>query len=263
MESKNITTQELAQEISELRAELERMQAVNEIQNVMANYTIYHAFGRHKECLKQFAMHTPDVSVEIAMWGRFVGPQSVFKNYIGMAMAEGDRIGMMCDHPIATPLVQVAKNGLTAKCIWTTFGTESLKDPDGKIEPLFMYGKFAVEFIKENGRWKIWHFHILPDLMFHQNIPYTETKPHHDPNTKEYGAPDDAPQPDEPTTFCEEYSADTARKFWPQPPLPYDTYESSRPVISKPPEDCKLVYKKEYNDITFEEFMRELEREKA
>lgn len=255
---------ELQEKLAKAELELEREKAVTEIQNVIANYTYYHSGGRHKESLEQFALLTPDVSCEIAMWGKYVGPRSVYNNYMAMAKHEGERIGVFCDHPVATPLIVVSDDCLTAKCMWTTWGVETgfnPNDPNAPPAAEHMYGKYACEFIKENGRWKMWHFHIMPDMRYNQLEPFTEYRPKSDPTQDNFGRPTFDPEfggPDEETTYCEEYSADRARKFWPQPPERYETYKGSKPVVGKPPEDSRYIFKSEYNDISFEDLIAEI-----
>ena len=51
----------LEKELAETKHQLAREQAVTQIQNVMARYTLFHSGGRQKECLDLFAMRTPDV----------------------------------------------------------------------------------------------------------------------------------------------------------------------------------------------------------
>lgn len=247
---------DLETELAATKHELERQKAVTEIQNVMARYMLYHSAGRHKACLDLFAMRTPDVRVEVAMWGQYSGPAGVFKNYIdGIAENEGDRIGWFCEHPVSTPLIEVAGDGKTAKAIWSTHGPETAINPDtGKYDANWMYGKFAVEFIKENGHWKMWHFQVLPDIMYRQTVPYTEQEPHDD-----YPGPPNFPKADGPTTFCEEYDVKKARRFWPQPPAPYDTYANSRPVVGVPPADAELDFDRKQNECTLESYLAELE----
>jgi hypothetical protein len=243
-------------DLAETKHQLARAQAVTEIQNVIARYTLYHSAGWQKECLDLFAMRTEDVGLEIAMWGQFWGPRGIYQNYVeGIAQHEGDRIGWFCEHPVSTPLIEVAGDAKTAKCIWSTFGPETAKmRPEDEWTPNWMYGKFSCDFILENGHWKMWHFQVLPDIMCPTCEPFTKQKPHDD------FKPEDMPKPDAPTTFCEEYDVNKARKFWPQPPQPYETFEKSKKIsMVKPTPEDRIVYDKSYNDFSYEEYLADLE----
>ena len=108
----------LEADLAETKHQLARAQAVTEIQNVIARYTLYHSAGWQKECLDLFAMRTDDVGLEIAMWGQFWGPRGIYQNYVeGIAQHEGDRIGWFCEHPVSTPLIEVAGDGKTASVV--------------------------------------------------------------------------------------------------------------------------------------------------
>ena len=61
----------LEKELEAVKLQLARAQAVTEIANTMARYNYYHSGGRQRDCLDQFAMRTPGVAIEIAMWGQY------------------------------------------------------------------------------------------------------------------------------------------------------------------------------------------------
>lgn len=251
----------LEQELKETKHQLARAQAVTEIQNCMARYWLYHSGGRQRECLDLFAMRTPDVGVEIAMWGQYWGPEGLYRNYvagIGEHEESVGRTGWYCEHPVSTPLIEVAGDGKTAKCVWSTFGPETAKkdptDPNCEFDPNWMYGKFQADFILENGHWKIWHFQVMPDIMGPTCEPYTKFRPHDDFIAA------DMPQPDAPTTFCEEYAVDRLRKFWPQPPTPYETFaESKKYCMTAPTAEDRIEYDFKQNQFTLEEYLTDLE----
>lgn len=249
-----VKVKELEAKIAELDMEMERRVAVTEIQNCMARYFLLHSAHRHLECLDCFAMMTEDVSVEIAMWGRFIGPRSVYKNYIEGLAGREPMPGHFCEHPVSSPLIEVAADGRTAKCVWSTFGPETGKaNPDDEeYEPMWMYGKFAVDMIKEkDGKWRMWHFQVIPDIMFNQNIAFTTQEPHDDYKNMFQSMADDG------TTWCREYGADRVRHYWPQAPKPYETFAGTRPVTGGPVTGDKPFYEKGMNDCTFEEYMEQ------
>lgn len=252
----------LEKELAETKHQLAREQAATQIQNVMARYMLFHSGGRQEECLDLFAMRTHDVGVEIAMWGQYWGAEGLYRNYvagIGKHEETVGRKGWYCEHPVNTPLIEVAGDCKTAKCVWSTFGPETAKadptDPDCEFDPMWMYGKFQVDFILENGKWKMWHFQVMPDIMCPTCEPFTKQKPHDD------FEPGDMPEVDGPTTFCEEYDVNKVRKFWPQPPEPYETFETSKKYcMTAPVDEDRIEYKFEYNDFTLEEYFRRLEQ---
>lgn len=256
--------EKLETELAEMKLQLFREQAVTEIANTMARYNYYHSGGRQKECLDQFAMRTPDVAIEIAMWGQYHGPEGLYDNYVaGIAKHEetiDGRKGWYCEHPVYNPLIEVAADGKTAKAEWQTFGPETAKedptDPDCKYDPNWMYGKYQADFIYENGHWKIWHFQVMPDIMCPTCKPFTEQRPHDD------FVPIDMPDfANREKSFCEEYDVNKVRKFWPQPPEPYETFEGSRRhALHKPTEEDQIEYTFQQNNFTLEEYFEYLEK---
>lgn len=149
----------LEKELEAVKLQLARAQAVTEIANTMARYNYYHSGGRQRDCLDQFAMRTPGVAIEIAMWGQYHEAEGLYENYVeGIAKHEqsiGARKGWYCEHPIYNPLIEVAADCKTAKAEWQTFGPETAKehpeDPDCPFDPNWMYGKYQADFIVENG----------------------------------------------------------------------------------------------------------------
>jgi hypothetical protein len=53
---------------------------------------------------------------------------------------------MIAEHCLTSPVIQVAKDGKTAKAIWFSPGVEGNQ---------WAYGKYAIDFVKEDGQWKI------------------------------------------------------------------------------------------------------------
>ena len=102
----------LEKELEAVKLQLARAQAVTEIANTMARYNYYHSGGRQRDCLDQFAMRTPGVAIEIAMWGQYHEAEGLYENYVeGIAKHEqsiGARKGWYCEHPIYNPLIEVA-----------------------------------------------------------------------------------------------------------------------------------------------------------
>ena len=253
----------LEKELEAVKLQLARAQAVTEIANTMARYNYYPSGGRQRDCLDQFAMRTPGVAIEIAMWGQYHEAEGLYENYVeGIAKHEqsiGARKGWYCEHPIYNPLIEVAADCKTAKAEWQTFGPETAKehpeDPDCPFDPNWMYGKYQADFIVENGHWKIWHLQIMPDIMCPTCKPFTEQRPHDD------FVPTDMPGfAERQKSFCEEYDVNKVRKFWPQPPEPYETFEGSRKhALHKPTAEDKIEYTFEQNDFTLEEYFVYLE----
>ncbi len=77
------------------------------------------------------------------------------------------RMGVGGMHSLMTPLIYVAEDGETAQGMWHSPGQITFSEPGGDGLPeghcMWMYERYAVDFIKENGEWKIWHLLIGTD----------------------------------------------------------------------------------------------------
>lgn len=144
---------------------IERMEAVNEIQNVMARYVNYHCASRQEETCELFCNHT------VGTWCCFSG--DVFNGYQGvenhfkgfMAEAEQDLTGRLYLHDLVTPLIEVAGDGKTAKAIFGTMGCETGVDELFKPMSLWSFDRYRIDFAKEDGVWKIWHMDFHPTFL--------------------------------------------------------------------------------------------------
>lgn len=72
-------------------------------------------------------------------------------------------IGPFKVKPMATPVIEVAGDGATAKGLWSCLGSYNDVESCGPLAH-WTWGYFAADFIKENGKWKIWHLQYLNDV---------------------------------------------------------------------------------------------------
>jgi hypothetical protein len=120
--------------------------------------------------------------------------------------------------------------------MWYTPGFLTMFDEQtGKWNAVWMYEKYAIDFIKEDGQWKIWHFNALCDFSTPYEKSWVEsseetrlnppTGPHFMRDTRDAAPlgtvdyttrrvqPMDFPQPPEPyRTFSETFSYGPSRE---------------------------------------------------
>lgn len=82
-------------------------------------------------------------------------------------------------HTLTTPLIEIAGDGQTAQAMWYTpgyiCGHGGPMDPDdAPLDGQWMYERYAIDFIKEDGEWKIWHFFVGTDFSWQAGQPYSE-----------------------------------------------------------------------------------------
>nr|WP_281384445.1 nuclear transport factor 2 family protein [Novosphingobium flavum] len=211
-----------------MERQLDRLRAYQEIQSVMARYEVIHTPAQINRSSEVFAMTRDDVSVEISDWGVWRGPEAL--RHLFEEVMNVPRKGTVTEHHLTTPMIEVAGDGQTAKAVfWSpgfeilpTIGDQAAGDPrDNEIRTYWAWGKYAADFIRESGKWKIWHlkwFRLLRTDYYKSPVDaYREVMT---------GAPNRSDFPGvEPPTFHHPYSADDERTPVPVNPEPYESYQ--------------------------------------
>jgi hypothetical protein len=139
----------------------QRAADIAEIQNVMSLHSWYHAAQMNDvEIEKVWAHKTPDVVLALNA-GYWKGMHSI-KRFYGRKMDPKDTAGVFVWHAVTSPVVEVAEDRKTAKGVWYTPGLVGAYK-NGKAGGAWMWEKYGVDFVNEDGKWKIWHMHIYTD----------------------------------------------------------------------------------------------------
>jgi hypothetical protein len=176
----------MGERLDHLEAENRRLSRVcdsQEIQNVMALHEFYHAsFAHELELDSIWAQQAEDASFEESLFNsRFVGMDAItgyyvefmkntlFKSatplitelYPQLKDAPGQELpfGMAFMHTLTTHVIEVAEDGATAKGVWISPGYTTMPTFE-KLQAYWHWDRYAVDFIKEDGQWKIWHFFV-------------------------------------------------------------------------------------------------------
>lgn len=201
---------------------IQRAYDMIQIKNVMARHAYYHAASRHDIELETiWAMKTPGVS-----WGNNVGfmlgRKEVWNRYVLPHIGHGCAPGEMFIHTLTTPLIEIAEDGMTAQAMWYTpgFGTGAGPGaaPGTPTKGEWMYERYAVDFVKEDGQWKIWHFFVGTDFSFEAGTEFEERKGPGGP------APEGKPKEDPGFLRVPLYTAKYGWSEYPALPRPYKTF---------------------------------------
>lgn len=213
--------------LAQYRLELNRLQAVNDIQACMAHYEQVHLNPEYiARSTEAFAMWRPDVSCEVSDWGCVFGPDAMQKFWDRQT---GDDLrGGIFFHTLCSPCIQVAGNGQTAKATWMSAGFETM--PAGIMAPesksFWCWGKYGMDFIKHpaTGEWKIWHMKWFRTI---RSDFYTDW--YTDSQNTMAGQPGGTFQhPDvRPSVFHKPYRHDEIPHPFPADPEPYYDYDGS------------------------------------
>ncbi len=212
------------------------MEAIQEIHNIMGRYQ-YLIMGEKYDALTElWAQTIPDVSIEVYDFGVYVGLQRIKEFFIdalkGLSVAHGENMkkqfpgkkfekpsaGLLMEHDLTTPVIEVAGDGKTAKGVWFSPGYETFAVM-GKLQAFWVWGKYGVDFIKEKDKWKFWHFHIYKTFYTPFEKSWTEGAP------TPFDSGISGPKPDRDSKNRYSYSPISVPEYAPAPPEPYETFD--------------------------------------
>ena len=171
-------------DIAELKKMARRALDYQEIQNLFSMHCYIMMKSPTQEMEKIWAKEHDDVCFS-QNWGIWVGLKAVKDHYKDesreaiqkkldekrkwhpdipndIKYASAGESGL---HTLTTPIIEVAGDGETAKGMWYTPGFMTMfNNKNGKWESSWMYELYAIDFIKEDGKWKIWHFCVCNDF---------------------------------------------------------------------------------------------------
>lgn len=217
-----------------LAHENERLRAARECENVMNQYSYKLLFGPVAECADYFALKTPGVRVTIGPWGSWEGGESVKKCYTKFhtLMTFGDyngskrAPGMLMADSNGMPIIEVAKDGKTAKGFWIVVGADTAPTGEGgKLQGYWCWSKRVADFIQEDGQWKIWHYRVYGILHTPYDTDWVDNTadPMHD-------IPPFIPKelrPDTPVDYWWNYDITKSIEYVPLPPESYKTFDDT------------------------------------
>lgn len=165
------------EKLKELMLQADRLEAVQACRNLMGKYSYLHTAFRNLEYVELWAKRE-DCWITMP-FGRFEGWEGVRHCYVDI---HGDRSepdyqefgkGLMMLHEMDTEIIEVAADGKTAKACFISPGHET-SPAQGKEKGAWCWGKYYVEFIKEDGVWKFWHLILYPLILSPYNKSWGE-----------------------------------------------------------------------------------------
>jgi len=243
---------ELKAEVARLSLSVQRSHDHEAIGNLFGRYMALHSAFHDPEIVPLWVRKgTPDVRAQYSNNGIYTN----WDNIMAYHVQRPNPPGKLIYHFIASPIIEVAEDGQTAKGMWMMSGLESgLTSPEAaKGAPDFMYeknvtiggkkvwmhtvyAKYGVDFLKQDGQWKIWHFHCfevarapfglgwIPFAAAAQDSPFADDLMYFG----EDGRPVLMPKPDGPATIRHNpYRTDKGQTLDLQPPMPYRTFSET------------------------------------
>jgi len=141
---------------------LKKKLAARTCQNLIGRYCFYHSAMRGEDILNMWSKNS-DTRIEMP-WGVYDGPEGVRRRYLDEQPRHDDlegRKGNLVVEALSTMVFEVAEDTKTARGAWFCQGLQT-EVKNGKAECKWLWTKYGVDFIYENGEWKIWHMAIFP-----------------------------------------------------------------------------------------------------
>ena len=146
--------------INELEKKVEILYDIEAIKKLQRSYGYYLEHWMYEEVIDCFS-DSPDTVLNI-MVGIFLGKEGVRRYFTGEKARSTDPELL---HQIMqlSGVVDIAADGNTAGGRWYGFGATAIPAGKGVLQVL-TGGIYTVEYIKENGKWKIWKIMWNPTI---------------------------------------------------------------------------------------------------
>jgi hypothetical protein len=143
--------------VQELAARVQRLEDTIEIQQLQSKYVHYLFKQRFDRIVDEcFAQNLPDVSVEFSDSGVYRGLESVRALYRSFEVTKTIP-GFFILHMTVNPVIEIVRDGLSARSHWLSPGAAGTDRSASWI-----WGPFYVDYVKEDGRWRIAHSNLVP-----------------------------------------------------------------------------------------------------
>ena len=209
------------------------------IANIMGAFTFLNCYKQHKRQFENWSHNEPTITLN---GGKYVGYEAVKAFFVDYHEAQTrwanetmrklfpEELGGKSDEEIwavgsntvlnfTTPLIEVAFDGQTAKGMWYVYGSTTEVYSTGP-KAAWNFGRCAVDFVKEDGVWKIWHMTMFTDIQCPVGGNWGKDKmyPHE-------GV--EIPEPTVKEHYYTGYGEDFLSLVEPPLPEPYDTFANT------------------------------------
>jgi len=224
-----VTEKQMETKLADLERRIQRYEDRHEIEMLMGRYDLNHNQKNMHKTIQFYALKQPDVSVEIADRGCYVGEENVRKLFESNYQIQINN-GSYLMHWLCSPMIEVAGDGKTAKGVWLAPGAEVVVQKDGEGQAVWNFIRWAIDFIKEDGEWKFWHYRVFCDIKCDYEKGWCKDFFKWNYMGKMPGATDDAPIYHNPVspTFIQEAI--------PACPQPYETWTDESWIFANEPQ---------------------------
>lgn len=216
-----------------------------DIRNLMGRFSADHTIRQEAYGYERYWSHRADVSLGTNE-GFYAGAEAVAGYYKALDeeirltahLAKDDfpeklgsltneelyGVGAMTYLPLDSHVIEIAGDGETAKGLWNIRGSYSKMTVAGPVS-YWLFGWAAVDLIRENDEWRIWHMQLLRNLDCQCGTAFgIEPAPLTPVDAYAAMADFHMPEPNIPTPLMESYYTDRPFAHSPRCPEPYESF---------------------------------------
>lgn len=179
-----------------------------QIKNIVGRRAFYYANGQRERELSELWVQKAANRKTACFgrnWGYYIGMDDIKRYYVHEDTKNRyvllDKLGIDADnknlgfgwtafHTATTPMIYIAGDGKTAKGLWYCPGMETTPAGDGDADALWVFATMGIDFIKEDGEWRMWHLVIANDYVCRAGECYQDGAIDEiDPTMADFGAP--------------------------------------------------------------------------
>lgn len=225
-----------------------RFECLRECKNLMGKYVSSLLLNWEGKVFESFWSRRDDVSLgfndgyyvgSVAVSGYFSAVkdatalkgkllQKVFPDQLGK-LSDGELFGVgpFEAKPLLSPVIKIAGDFETARGVWMVQGADTDIKACGPVT-YWTWGVYCVDFICEDGDWKLWHMLYLEDINHLAGQDWTEPEAAY-PDLPEFAELKDSkiPEPTVKVTVRQYYTPDRPFTPWPKLPVEYETFSES------------------------------------
>ena len=212
-----MTQGELEAELARLKSQVDELACAKdelEICKLQSLYSHLYHVGRRRDVPALFAQKTPGVTLEMEDSGVYEGLESVTRFWNTIFDDTKIGAGHLAIHMAVNPVIEINADRTRAKGLWHSHGYCSFA-VEGVFKQFLCLGKYDMEYVKEDGCWKILTFAYRQAFM----CPYEKGWADEPVAASIAGSP--LNRPDRPATYYLPYSRYRINVFHPSPPEPY------------------------------------------
>ena len=134
-----------------------KSKAALEIANTQGRFMYYYNNGQYDKIVDELFSKDPDVSIKLHDEKFFArGRDKIGEAFVILEQKNNQETVPQKDlHMINTPIIKVSERELTAQATWTTLSFVLKRQEKSTAEPFVT--RFDLDYVKEDGRWKILH----------------------------------------------------------------------------------------------------------